>query len=56
MTADEAIREAISNNLDLAAARYNISVADARQITAKLSPNPVADRERRSPGSTRYRV
>ena len=41
MTSDEAIRQAISNNLDLAAARYSISVADARQITAKLRPNPV---------------
>ena len=39
MTSDGAIRQAI--NLDLAAARYSISVADARQITAKLRPNPV---------------
>src|SRR5262245_37089626 len=39
---DQAIREAIANNLELAASRYNISVAEARQITAKLRPNPVA--------------
>lgn len=41
ITVDGAIREAISKNLELAAARYNISVAEARQITARLRPNPV---------------
>ena len=41
LTVDEAVREAIASNLDLAAARYDISVADARQITARLRPNPV---------------
>src|SRR3954465_12931130 len=39
---DQAISEAMANNLDLAASRYNISVAEARQITASLRPNPVA--------------
>ena len=33
---DQAIHEAIANNLELAASRYNISLAEARQITAKL--------------------
>ena len=41
ITIEDAISQAVSNNLDLAAERYNISVAEARQITAKLSPNPV---------------
>jgi cobalt-zinc-cadmium efflux system outer membrane protein len=41
ITLAEAIREAIANNLDLTAARFNISVAQARQITARLRPNPV---------------
>jgi cobalt-zinc-cadmium efflux system outer membrane protein len=41
VTIDEAIQRAIGNNLDLAAARFNISVAEARQITARLRPNPV---------------
>jgi outer membrane protein, heavy metal efflux system len=41
MTVEDAIRESIANNLELAAARYNISVAEARQITARLRPNPV---------------
>lgn len=38
---DEAIQEAIRNNLDLAAERLNIPVAEAREITARLRPNPV---------------
>jgi cobalt-zinc-cadmium efflux system outer membrane protein len=41
VTLEEAIREAASSNLELAAARYDISVAEARQITARLRPNPV---------------
>ena len=41
LTLDEAVREAMAHNLDLAAARYDISVAEARQITAALRPNPV---------------
>ena len=38
---DEAIHEAIANNLNLIAEHYNLSVADARILTAKLRPNPV---------------
>lgn len=41
LTLDQAIQEAIANNLDLAAERLNISVAEAREITARLRPNPV---------------
>ena len=38
---DQAIEEAIQNNLNLLAERLNLSIADARLITAKLKPNPV---------------
>ena len=38
---DQAIKEAVSNNLDLMAERLSISVAEAREITARLRPNPV---------------
>ena len=38
---EDATQEAIAHNLDLAAARFNISIAEARQITAALRPNPV---------------
>lgn len=41
VTLDEAVREAINRNLDLVAEKYNLSVADARIITASLRPNPV---------------
>ena len=41
LTLDQAVREAMSNNLDLTAARYGITIAEARQITAELRPNPV---------------
>ena len=41
VTLDQAVQEALASNLDLAAERYNISVAQARQITAALRPNPV---------------
>lgn len=41
LTLEQAIQEALANNLDLAAQRYNVSVAEARQITASLRPNPV---------------
>ena len=40
-TLDQAITEAIDNNLDLAAQKLNIPVAQAREITARLRPNPV---------------
>src|SRR4249920_2561705 len=38
---DQAIDEAIANNLDLVAERYNLSVAQAKIITARLRPNPI---------------
>lgn len=41
LTLDGAVREAIANNLDLAAEKLNVSVAEARAITAGLRPNPV---------------
>ncbi|MBL8296656.1 MAG: TolC family protein, partial [Bryobacterales bacterium] len=41
LTLDQAVREAIGNNLDLAAEKLNVSVAEAREITARLRPNPV---------------
>jgi cobalt-zinc-cadmium efflux system outer membrane protein len=41
LTLERAIQEAVSGNLDLAASRFNISIAEARQITARLRPNPV---------------
>ena len=41
LTMDQAIEEAIQNNLNLLAEQLNLSIADARLITAKLKPNPV---------------
>jgi cobalt-zinc-cadmium efflux system outer membrane protein len=41
LTLDQAVQEAITNNLDLAAQKLNVSVAEARGITARLRPNPV---------------
>jgi cobalt-zinc-cadmium efflux system outer membrane protein len=41
VTIAQAVQEAVDHNLNLLAERYNISVADARIITAKLRPNPV---------------
>jgi cobalt-zinc-cadmium efflux system outer membrane protein len=41
LTLDQAVQEAIAHNLDLAAERLNINVAEAREITARLRPNPV---------------
>ncbi len=38
---EQAIQEAIVKNLDLAAEKMNVSVAEARAITARLRPNPV---------------
>ncbi|MEI9899578.1 MAG: TolC family protein [Hyphomicrobium sp.] len=38
---EQAIQEALAKNLDLAAQKYDITVAEARLITAKLRPNPV---------------
>lgn len=41
LTLDQAVQEAIAHNLDLAAERLNINVAEAREIAARLRPNPV---------------
>ncbi|MGE0824642.1 MAG: TolC family protein [Candidatus Binatia bacterium] len=41
VTVDQAVQEAIDQNLRLLAERYNLAVADARLITARLRPNPV---------------
>lgn len=41
LTLDQAVQEAIANNLDLAAEKLNVSVAEAREITARLRPNPL---------------
>lgn len=41
VTLDQAIHEALEKNLGLLAERYNLSVADARIVQARLHPNPV---------------
>ena len=41
VTIDQAVQEAVGRNLHLLADRYNLSVAEARIVTAKLRPNPV---------------
>jgi cobalt-zinc-cadmium efflux system outer membrane protein len=41
VTVSQAIREAVQKNLNLLAERYNVSVADAQIVTARLRPNPV---------------
>ena len=41
ITLAQAVQEAIEHNLDLAAERLNIPVAQALEITARLRPNPV---------------
>ena len=41
LTIQEATDEAVDRNLDLLANRLNISIADARIVTANLRPNPV---------------
>lgn len=41
LTLDAAIQEALVNNLQLVAQRLQVSVAEAKAITARLRPNPV---------------
>src|SRR5262249_50930266 len=41
VTIRQAIQEAVEKNLSLLAERYNLSISDARIITARLRPNPV---------------
>src|SRR5438128_11100512 len=41
LSLDQAMSEAVASNLNLIAERYNLSVAEARIITARLRPNPI---------------
>jgi cobalt-zinc-cadmium efflux system outer membrane protein len=41
LTLEDAIAEAVANNLELAAEKANVSVVEAREIGARLRPNPV---------------
>ncbi|MEO8597177.1 MAG: TolC family protein [Candidatus Solibacter sp.] len=41
VTIAQAVQEAVDHNLNLLAERFNLSLADARMVTAKLRPNPV---------------
>lgn len=41
LTVEQAVQEAIEKNLGLLAELYNLSIADARIVTARLRPNPV---------------
>ncbi len=41
ITLERAIEESLNKNLDLAAQKFSVSIAEARQITAGLRPNPV---------------
>src|SRR5262249_10035257 len=41
LSLEQAVEEAVQNNLGLLADRMNINLAEANLITAKLRPNPV---------------
>ena len=41
ITTEQAVQEALDKNLGLLAERYNLSIAEARIVTARLRPNPV---------------
>jgi cobalt-zinc-cadmium efflux system outer membrane protein len=41
VTVEQAVQEVIEKNLGLLAERYNLPIAEARIITARLRPNPV---------------
>src|SRR2546428_14176378 len=41
LTIGQAAAEAVQNNLALVAGRYNMSIAEAAALTARLRPNPV---------------
>jgi cobalt-zinc-cadmium efflux system outer membrane protein len=41
LSVDDAIREAVARNLELMAERASLDIARAREITARLRPNPV---------------
>src|SRR3982751_695809 len=40
-TIDEAVQQAIDRNMTLLAERWNLTIADAAIVTARLRPNPV---------------
>ena len=41
LTIDQAVNEAIAHNLEYLAQRYDLSIAEAQIVTAKLRPNPL---------------
>src|SRR5262249_37799169 len=41
ITTEQAVAQAIEHNLGLLADRFNLTIADARLVTARLRPNPV---------------
>ena len=41
VTVSQAVKEAVEKNFVLLAERYDLSIADARIVTARLRPNPV---------------
>jgi len=41
LTIAQAVAEAVDHNLELLAGRFNVTVAEARLVTARLRPNPV---------------
>ena len=47
LTLDTAVHDALERNLSLLAEQYNLSVAEARIIQARLRPNPVFTVSRR---------
>lgn len=42
MTVDQAVAVALEHNLDLLAQRYDVDIATARTVTARILPNPYA--------------
>src|SRR6266540_297958 len=45
VTVSRAVQEAVEKNLNLLAERYNVSVAEARIVTARMRPNPLLEIE-----------
>ena len=41
LSVDQTVNEAIAHNLDFLAQKYDLSVAEAQIVTAKLRPNPI---------------
>ena len=41
VTVSQAVQEAVEKNLNLLAERYNVSIADAQLVTARVRPNPL---------------